>query len=958
MKHILPLIFLFCYLSISIVHAEWQAPVQNFSADDYSAGTQNWQLLEQHNSWIYAANNYGLLEFDGERWHLYGMSTQMRSICLAPDGRIFAGGTGEFGVYKADELGRMHYTSLSDSLAERDRSFGEVWNICIWRERLYLQTRNKIFVMAEDGSYETITADAVFQQMCLAGDALYVACSNGVYLLAGSQLNLLRGSELLTGYEVRSMQQLPDSRLLIATDLGGLFAYDGNAIRVYRSGVDDFIKKNQLYNIAIGENAIAYGTVLNGVIVTDYSGKMLSHYNVQNGLLNNTVLSLMFARDGSLWIGMDQGLARLSLSSALQYLRDDVMSYGSGYCSAVSGGRMYFGTNQGLYCAKITDTATMQVGDLTLVAGSQGQVWNLQELHGVLLCCHNRGLFAVKSERMVPITTAEGYWDIRLRDSNTAYAGTYSGISLLRFSNGMWRVERKIKGYSETSLHIETDGTGVLWTISEQGVRKLIPDAEAENFVSAELIFPYNERHDWYSLSTVDGQVFISSDDTCCLVDRNGYVMSALPLTSLMEGNKFYEMVRQDNQRNIWYIEGGNKKVRIYDASLHAFEQTSRRIVGKKYDYADGFPNICFTDDGKVVSGSRAGFYQIDIRKLRQSEQSNGELLVRRVRDLGSGSVLYGESYPKIEKNLKLPFDKYHLRFEMGGVNDNGVKHNYFTRLLPIEKDFTPCGDAAQRDFSVMSYGKYTLEVKMISEQTGQTSQTSLCFEVLPPWYKTLWAKILYVFIAILFAALLTYLVILVAEDYKRKIIEHNEDELHRQQQQYERDAKEQELKILQLEHEKAVYQLKNKSEKLNGLMLNQVSRNELIENVCTELRKVQDDLSNREVSSAKQRLQQLLHKLHKQESVDIDWESLEDNFDEANNGLMEKLGRMYPDLTKNERRLCIYIHMGLYTKEIAPLMGVTTRGVEMMRYRMRQKLNIDPQENLKDFFASLVNEM
>lgn len=53
-------------LSISaFTHASWSPIIRHFTPKDYGAGTQNWDLAEQVNGWMYVANNYGLLEMDG-----------------------------------------------------------------------------------------------------------------------------------------------------------------------------------------------------------------------------------------------------------------------------------------------------------------------------------------------------------------------------------------------------------------------------------------------------------------------------------------------------------------------------------------------------------------------------------------------------------------------------------------------------------------------------------------------------------------------------------------------------------------------------------------------------------------------------------------------------------------------------------------------------------------------------
>jgi DNA-binding CsgD family transcriptional regulator len=58
--------------------------------------------------------------------------------------------------------------------------------------------------------------------------------------------------------------------------------------------------------------------------------------------------------------------------------------------------------------------------------------------------------------------------------------------------------------------------------------------------------------------------------------------------------------------------------------------------------------------------------------------------------------------------------------------------------------------------------------------------------------------------------------------------------------------------------------------------------------------------------------------------------------------------------MSKQERRLCVYIHMGLSSKEIAPLMNVSVRGIEMMRYRIRTKMDIDSTLSLKQHFLNI----
>ncbi|HEU0226802.1 MAG TPA: LuxR C-terminal-related transcriptional regulator, partial [Arachidicoccus soli] len=61
-----------------------------------------------------------------------------------------------------------------------------------------------------------------------------------------------------------------------------------------------------------------------------------------------------------------------------------------------------------------------------------------------------------------------------------------------------------------------------------------------------------------------------------------------------------------------------------------------------------------------------------------------------------------------------------------------------------------------------------------------------------------------------------------------------------------------------------------------------------------------------------------------------------------------------FPNLTAQDLRLAAYLKMNLTTKEIAPLLNISTRGVEIKRYRLRKKMNLDEHENLSDFMIRL----
>ena len=82
----------------------------------------------------------------------------------------------------------------------------------------------------------------------------------------------------------------------------------------------------------------------------------------------------------------------------------------------------------------------------------------------------------------------------------------------------------------------------------------------------------------------------------------------------------------------------------------------------------------------------------------------------------------------------------------------------------------------------------------------------------------------------------------------------------------------------------------------------------------------------------------------------DNDWQKFQHNFDLVYDDFLKRLGEKFPSLSLSDKRICAYIRMDLGSKDIAPLLGMTVRSVEMTRYRIRQKIGLTREDNLTAF--------
>ena len=81
-------------------------------------------------------------------------------------------------------------------------------------------------------------------------------------------------------------------------------------------------------------------------------------------------------------------------------------------------------------------------------------------------------------------------------------------------------------------------------------------------------------------------------------------------------------------------------------------------------------------------------------------------------------------------------------------------------------------------------------------------------------------------------------------------------------------------------------------------------------------------------------------------------WEQFSIYFNKVHANFLEDLKAVYGNLTSNDMKLAAYLKLGLSTKEIAELMKISPRGVEISRYRLRKKLQIPAEVSLFTFFS------
>jgi DNA-binding CsgD family transcriptional regulator len=175
-------------------------------------------------------------------------------------------------------------------------------------------------------------------------------------------------------------------------------------------------------------------------------------------------------------------------------------------------------------------------------------------------------------------------------------------------------------------------------------------------------------------------------------------------------------------------------------------------------------------------------------------------------------------------------------------------------------------------------------------------------------------------------------------------------NERNQQLFQTEKGLMESELKRQQLEETSLKQQLDIKSQELSSHILHLMQKNEVLE----ELRSGLQDLLKEDKRDQKKALRQLLQKITISFGQDNYWEEFRLIFDKVHPTLLSNLQQQFPGLTQSEMRLLALVKMNIGSADTAKLLGITTDSLRVVRYRVKKKLQLAPEESLSAFVQSL----
>ena len=941
------LLFFLYFFKISAQSYSGKYPIQNFTPADYKAGIQNIDFAQNRDMTIFVANNLGVLSYNGKKWKTHDFKTGKKKRSMAFDegsNRLYVGSQGEFGFFEDN----WHYVSLINKISNSEKDFDEVWDVFVMDSKVYFCTFQGIYSYGQDSIIRIINKDGLGRTFATNGK-LFTQNSNG-------QLFEIEGNSLVQTYSLDPTQGVIVG--ILAQDEGHLLFFNSGKIEYatpfgLSSKYENLVQALQgtyvNHVLQLSDTRLVISTQTSGVFLYDIQSGRIENITTRDGLETNACLRSFQDYAGNLWVGMQNGIALIHINSPMRLINQEINLQGSGYDAFDKEEGTYFTTSNGIYFLEKNGTQSK------FLNGTEGPAYSIQQIAGQLYAGHHRGVFLLANGTAEHLVDTDGLWQIKQLRSNIGFAigGTYSGLFLFKIDQNNDLVPiQKIKGFNASSRFFEEDKEGKIW--AGQYYKGLYQLTLSDDMTEASVI-NISENSDL----PIKEQIILSRLKSDLYLATNSGLYQLKPVKrTIVDAGVFSKdiglqpiyLFEQDHKNNVYMIA---------ESSVGFFKQISTgnyqffpsSLYQLRYHLNNDLLHVSKHIKNGVLFSANEGFIYYD-PELENPYKVEKPLVISRVFSVTEDSSIYIQkpfvAKPETIKKLTVSPKAKVLKIEVESFQFNGLDDQQFRYFLKgFDEDFGNWTNAATKEYTNLGEGNYEF-IAQYKDHLGRiTNSQVLHIKVKPPLYRSLLAKYFYGACGILALFLVSRFQKRRYKQKAKRIEFEKQLEVAKKQQTLVELQQQQEKELLQLKEEKMKSELQNVNKLLAASTMNLVVKNEFIEAIKEELNEVKKKGNKGETKMA---LEKIVKGIDTNLRLQDDWEQFEYHFEQVHVDFLTRLRNDYPLLTPNDQKLCTFLRLNLQTKEIANLLSISLRGVEVARYRLRKKLNLEKGQNLSKF--------
>ncbi len=760
-SHFLFFLLLLSQLDSELLRAQSSEPtgfpfIETYRRGQFVGALQTWGITRAEDGLLYFGNTrYGIQESDGLSWRNIGMEKNSAALSFAnhEDGTIFVGGQNDFGYLKRDSLSRRSYTSwaylLPDSIANTIKEVGftfslgdqvhfispEVWysysdgdiswkmnttpiySAAQWRNSIVTLDSSGKIVRTKDGGASTISppnTTAKARKLSTSENRLFMLDVEFVIWElneSNAWSKVLELSEEITDASViiKDFLWSKSGYIHFATS-NGLFTYTQDGEYVHTIFESDGLCYNDLTKLYEDDALNIWVSSLFGVSVLEYGRAMREFLPSAHNLPEYSGTLKNF--NGSLYVGGNTGLF-IWEKGKFQQIYDDR----NVFAFELTPYGLLIGTSKGMQLLdkKGTFHTVFSEGRIDLILADRENPNVVYYSHGAIAL------------RKVVLTSENQFVDSKLVD----------------FKEGGYTITEDING----DLWIGTGRNGDFQFVAYEEDDVIVSISEVKQFTTTNGL-PTNGFN--YTMSVGNDVGFITSNGFYRLNEERDSIVIDHRFDSVFFGqDRAVWPVVQDVDGGIWLAwAAAHIGKAVYNPEKDVFEWNDGEFTRTApywdidFIYPASRDRIYFQTRAQKLAYFDSTLYKQPLQPVNAHITSviiNSDSLVLEPR---------GISHSVLETPLSYQDNK--IRFNYGMIAFLPEDRLFYEiKLEGLEDEWSANTNERYRDYTNLSEGEYTFWVRGFTLYPENSQQASFSFVVLPPWYRTWWAYILYVIFGI-----------------------------------------------------------------------------------------------------------------------------------------------------------------------------------------------------------------
>lgn len=754
--------------------------IQNFGAEDYQAHPQNYDIAQDQEGLMYFANGNGLLQYDGVNWRTLPLPKGgiAYSVGCSKQGTIYVGGEGELGYLEPDKHGVLQYQSLLEALPEAFRDFTYAWQIAVTEAFVYFMTDKYLLawpVQGTENQFKTWTLKNIYHTSHVIEDEFYLwEWARGLEKIVGDSIQVLPGGEAFANSTIRLLASLddPSGKLFVGTVQKGFATYDGAEAKGIQLSqkLKSLIDEGSLSNsVRLLNGDFAFSTLGGGIILTNSDYQILQVLDEATGLGDNQITDLFVDRSGNLWASMYDGLSQIEFPSPFTFYSEELGLTGHTQGTFHYRDALYVYGYSGIFQlseSTLGDNRT-QFRFRENILPDRSAINTFMYLDDQLLVGSNGGLGTINpigrtgNDKTYAFKGTDKLLRSRFRQ-DLFYAAMGNTIGLFQKDIEDWKFIGNISGLTELAYTIEETAPGQLWvttsnyvfqitieeTIAQQnGIVKADPDRLIPTQINI-----FDKSHGlpegYVSVHLVNNEaIFATSTGLRRFnsIEQQFEPELSLPYTDTTRAIAFMQVQANGN---LWFISKGQDSTSLIQLKANGNDQYSIQSSNFQHIYSQGLSITNIEEDPKDQNiawiSTSGGLIKYDA-EVKMDYEETYPVLIRQVL-VNSDSLMYGGGANTDEEMPKLAFAFNSMRFEYAAPTYVlPEKTNYQVRLEGFDETWSPWTTEARKDYTKLPEGRYTFRVRAQNVFGTLGEEGSFSFSILPPWYRSWWAYLIYI---------------------------------------------------------------------------------------------------------------------------------------------------------------------------------------------------------------------